>query len=79
MGISPLVVCVANGLHEKAKLLIDHGADVNIRYGELASTPLHLAFECEDDEMIELLLKHKADYTALNKNLQTPIAFTNER
>ena len=69
MGVSPLVVCVANGLHEKAKLLIDHGADVNIRYGELSSTPLHLAFECEDDEMIELLLKKGADYKALNKNL----------
>ena len=50
-----------------------------MRYGELGNTPLHLAFECENDKMIELLLDKGADYKALNKNLQTPIAFTNEK
>ena len=29
--------------------------------------------------MIEILLKHGANYNALNKNLQTPIAFTTEK
>lgn len=57
--------------------MIEHGADVNVRYGDLGSTPLHLAFDGGDDQMIELLLKNGADYKALNKSLQTPIAFTN--
>ena len=50
---------------------------MNVRYGDLGSTPLHLAFDGGDDQMIELLLKNGADYKALNKSLQTPIAFTN--
>ena len=60
-------------------LLADLGAEVNVRFGELGDTPLHLAFENGDDAMAELLLAHGADYKALNKNLQTPIAFTTER
>lgn len=59
-------------------LLEELGAEVNVRFGALGDTPLHLAFEREDDAMVELLLLHGADYKALNKNLQTPIAFTDE-
>ena len=79
-GCTPLVVAVANGALETAKFLLETlGAEVNTRFGALGDTPLHLAIEREDEFMVELLLLHGADYKALNKNLQTPIAFTNER
>merc|ERR1712060_492315 len=43
-----------------AKLLLSAGADINVRDAKL-KTALHLAIEEKDENMIELLLSHKAD------------------
>jgi ankyrin repeat protein len=90
-GMSSLVVAIDSGRYEIAKtLILEQNADVNSRYGKDSNTALHLACikasensdpdkQVEYNKMIGLLLKHGADPNALNKNLLTPIAFTNGR
>ena len=85
-GHTSLVVAVEAGKYDIAKELIKNfGADVNTFFGKDKDTALHLAMlkasqntdpdkQQARDKMVDLLLKHGADYDALNKNLQTPIA-----
>lgn len=80
-------MAVDAGKYEVVKELIKNfGADVNTAYGKEKDTALHLACmkasvntnpdkQKEKDKIVELLLKHGANHNALNKNLQTPIAF----
>ena len=86
-GHTSLVVAVEAGKYEIAKELIKNlEADVNVSFGKDKDTALHLACmkasqntepdkQKDRDKMVDLLLKHGANYDALNKNLQTPIAF----
>jgi len=55
-----------------AKLLLDHGANINERDAE-GNTPLHYAASNHSPELVELLLKRGADVLARNKNGQTPL------
>ena len=87
-GHTSLVVAIEHGKLQIAEILLkEYGAEVNVRFGKDHDTPLHLACyhaannkdpekQATKDKMIELLLKHGADYNALNKNLMTPIAYT---
>jgi len=91
-GMSSLVVAINSGRSDIAKILIsEHNADVNTRFGKNSDTALHLAChrasskklnsekQLETDKMVKLLLDHGADPNTLNKNLQTPVAFTTGR
>jgi ankyrin repeat protein len=41
--------------------LLEHGADANLSWGELADAPLHIAAQRWDVAMVELLVHHGAD------------------
>lgn len=41
--------------------LLEHGADANLRWGELGEAPLHIAAARWDVPMVELLVRHGAD------------------
>jgi ankyrin repeat protein len=60
------------GLAEMARLLIDSGADVNIR-NEEGDTPLHWAAGEGQKELVVILIVHGADVNALNKRGWTPL------
>ncbi len=60
------------GLTEMARLLIDNGADVNIRNDE-GYTPLHWAAGEGQKELVVILIVHGADVNAHNKRGWTPL------
>ncbi|XP_014229483.1 rabankyrin-5 [Trichogramma pretiosum] len=54
---TPLHLCCQWGLEQVVQTLIEHGANVNSRDAE-GKTPLHLAIENQNDQIISLLLFH---------------------
>ena len=63
------------GLLEKARLLLDHGADIDAVDEEYRSTPLGLAARAGHKELVELLLERGADPTATGAEWATPLAW----
>ena len=59
------------GEMEAAKLLIERGADLNVRQ-EDGGTPLHIAVTLGRAEIAELLIKEGADVAAKNRGGQVP-------
>lgn len=56
-----------------ARLILEHGANVNKKDIEGQRTPLHLAIEEGHEAMVELLLANKADVDATDKDGRTPM------
>ena len=73
-GFTPLHLAV-QGLHASvAKHLLDHGAQVNIKYArEVGWTPLHFAVMSRSEELVQLLLRHGADVNVQKTDLRTPL------
>ncbi|GFG22243.1 isoform 4 of ankyrin-2 [Aspergillus udagawae] len=67
------------GITGKAKRLIDKGDDVNARDNQLGITPLHCAAHRGNEEMVELLLDHKAEINAICKNGNTAMHYAAEQ
>ncbi|KAJ8985213.1 hypothetical protein NQ317_018242 [Molorchus minor] len=65
-GLTPLMVCCCNKLHQCAELLLDNGADINCRDGKSGRTALFHAAENQDLEMVLLLLSYGADTKVKN-------------
>src|SRR5207249_1016340 len=63
---SPLYLAAAFGQLQTARVLIDHGADVNAAHG-LGETPLHAAAAHGQLALVELLVEHKAQVNARMK------------
>jgi ankyrin repeat protein len=61
-----------NDLVEIVKLLLEYGAEVNVR-NENGETPLHSASTNGQFEITNLLLKNEADVNARNENGETPL------
>jgi ankyrin repeat protein len=61
---------------QKARLLLDYGADINAVDEEYRSTPLGLAARWGQREMVALLLEHGADPNRSNASWATPLAWT---
>ncbi|EFA07512.1 pyrexia [Tribolium castaneum] len=70
---TPLHVAAALGAPEIVKLLLDHGAAVNVQCGTDKLTPLHLAAEDSDAESARLLIDAGAQLTSENHKKQTPL------
>jgi ankyrin repeat protein len=62
----------------QAKLLIDHGANVNARRPTDGATALHLAVQRRHQGLVDLLLASKADVNAQDDNGKTPLDFVGE-
>jgi len=52
--------------------LLEHGADTNLSWGDLANTPLHIAAQRWDVPMVELLVRHGADLHRRRADGRTP-------
>ena len=63
----------------KARLLLDHGADVNAIDDEYRSTPLGMAARWGQREMVELLLGRGADPNAAGATWATPVAWAHAK
>jgi ankyrin repeat protein len=69
---TPLHSAARYGAVSAARLLLDRGADYNVK-DEKENTPLHLASIFRHDEIVDLLIQHKADVDLLNSQWQTPM------
>ena len=69
--LSPLAWAAMMGETEAVELLLQLGADVNVRQ-EDGGTPLHIAFFLGRAEIAELLMKAGADVNAKNKRGEIP-------
>ena len=78
-GDTLLITATLRGDLEMAKLLIQGGADVNLKSSEDGLTPLMVAVYNGDMKMIDLLLKNKADVNATNPGGQTALFMAIER
>ena len=69
----PLVVAVIQNDIHTMRELAELGADINVTFGALDSTPLHRAAEFSSPQMVDELISWGADIYAENRNRQTPL------
>lgn len=70
---SPLHFAARWGNTDIATMLIEKGADVNVRVGVNGITPLHRAAIYENKETAKLLMEKGADVNARDENGITPL------
>jgi ankyrin repeat protein len=70
MAVRPIHSAVAGRNHEVAQLLIQQGADLNVKQHG-GWTPLHAAAMHGDENLVELFLKHGADRNLKSDDDQT--------
>lgn len=71
-GWTPLDEAADNGYLAMAKVLVAHGADVNVR-AKGGRSPLYLAAMYDHRDIIRLLLEHGADANVKDDNGVTPL------
>jgi len=62
-----------NDIHDSIKLLLNNGANPNIKEDSFGLTPLHWATEYEDMDMVKLLIENGADPNIPDDNGDKPI------
>ena len=67
------------GSVEKARLLLDHGAEVNAIDGEYRSTPLAFAARWNQRDVARLLIEHGADVNRAGAVWSRPVAWAQRR
>ncbi|XP_076609678.1 ankyrin repeat and SOCS box protein 16 [Chaetodon auriga] len=72
-GSAPLHLCTSAQSFQCAQLLLEGGAEVNVRMRESRLTPLHVAARRGLEEHVELLLSHGADVLTTNREGETPL------
>lgn len=70
-GDTPLSI-VSKCRFDLVKLLVEHGADVNLKSEEIIS-PLHWAVEYDNDEIVNYLLEQGADIGARDHSHEIPL------
>ena len=63
----------------KARLLLDHGAGIDLVDDEYRSTPLGVAARRGQREAVQLLLERGADPTVAGASWATPLAWANRK
>ncbi|GIY50594.1 ankyrin-2 [Caerostris extrusa] len=58
-------ICASNGWYEIAHLLMTRGCSLSLKTGK-GETPLHLAVQRSDFNLVELLLENRADVTSVD-------------
>ncbi len=74
-GYSPLVLAAEFGFYEIVKILIEAGAKIDVRNGELAHTALMVAAQNEHIEVIRYLIEKGADATIRTKDGASTVSF----
>ena len=72
--VTPFVAALQARHLQTATFLHDNGADLNPR-GYIGNTPLHSAALYANSEMVQILLKYKADVHARNDDGSSPLHF----
>jgi len=72
LKVAPIQSATAGGHQKIVKMLIEHGADPNIRE-QGGYTPLHAAAENGDEEMLRILLYGDADLNLTNNQGKTAL------
>ena len=73
-GAEPLTLAVLKGNAEIVQLLLDNGADIEIKAKDKnGATPLHYAAFFLHEEMASLLIKSGADVNSIDANGVTPL------
>lgn len=78
MKVTPLASASAAGQYEIARVLIEHGANVNARAAS-DFTPLHESAASGKVEFAKLLLEHGADVNARAADGKTPLDYAHEQ
>ncbi|KAG7124922.1 Ankyrin repeat domain-containing protein 50 like [Verticillium longisporum] len=73
-GDTPLIVAARNGKIDMMELLLDGGADPDIRDWRRGQTALSLAAEAGHDGMVDLLCRHGAAASLADDHGMTPMA-----
>lgn len=76
---TPLHVLAYFGILERAKRLLEQGADVNDHDNSQCVTPLHCAAYRGNEEMVEFLLNRGADINATTENGNTALHLATEK
>ncbi|MDB6063834.1 MAG: Ankyrin repeat-like protein [Pedosphaera sp.] len=71
-GMTPLMLTVRYRSMEIAQILLEHGADANLKNSE-GQTALLGAVQQNDEKMVQLLLEHAADANAADKKGNTSL------
>ena len=84
-GKTPLLVVLyayiinEDKLRNIVKQLIQKGANINVEDNDEHNTPLHLACDLSDIEIVKLFIKKGANMTKKNKNNETPLDIAKKR
>lgn len=77
-GFAPLVYACGEGHVELSELLIDKGANMHVKAGCPASSPLHAAASENYEEIAALLIIKGADVNIKNDDGETPLDWAEE-
>lgn len=72
-GITALRMAVGRSNRDAAQALIEAGADVNLPAGQQQLTPLHMAAQENDSDMVWMLMRASAQPNAQDVKGQTPL------
>ena len=72
----PLHSAARHGYLDIVKVLIESGANVEVKEENYDCTPLHYAASNEHLEITKLLVEKKADVNSMNKSNETPLHYT---
>jgi ankyrin repeat protein len=72
-GLTLLQMAVRDRMEDIAEILLRLGADVNLKAHQNGYTALHYAADKGDEDLVSLLLTHKADPNITDRRKQSPL------
>ena len=76
---SILILAIMNEYIDMIKLIINYISDINDNYNYDFMSPLHLACDIGNIEIVQLLLENGADIDVLDNDFMTPLHYASNR